>query len=450
MKMFKYLLLAVAFLAINFSFAEEAKVSESVSNTSEVQQVESTVAEVKPEEKTLSEEEQGYIKSRKEMDDLAVETANKIRSSLMDIIGYVREVSPTTADFLAKEYDGFYMIQFVVAFFILLVTFLIVKFVLNSIFYRLAAAFGKANKDSFLAQFISRIHKPINLYTSVAGLYFALVFLFRDPYYVVLITRTVDEMLLLACFWAILVVIDSFFYMVARKFSKKEGSAIAHLLDFLCRVVKIVLITVAVLSVLSSFGLNVGTILASLGIGGMALAFASQETIANFFGSVSIIMDRPFVVGDWVRTSACEGHIEKIGFRSTRVKTFTQTIVTIPNASLAKEAVENYSRMPARKVVQTIGFTYSSTHEQMQNVLPAIRESLSKVEGVDKRFGVLAEFTDFANSSLDLTIVYYTTKIDFAYFTATKTRVNLALMKVVEAHGLSFAFPSTSVYIEKQ
>lgn len=234
--------------------------------------------------------------------------------------------------------------------------------------------------------------------------------------------------------------------LASRKMRNKSSSAYS-LMEFLRKVTKCVIVIIALLSILDNLGANVNAIMASLGIGGMALAFASQDTIANFFGSVSIIIDRPFNVGDWIKAQSFEGNVELIGFRSTRIRTFEKTLVTIPNSILAKESIENFTRMQRRKVIQTIGITYDSTPEQIEAVLPQLREALNNIENIAKGDSRV-DFWDFGASSIDIRVIYYTTSLDYDKFLKTKRQTNLAIMRTIYANGLSFAFPSTSVYVE--
>ncbi|MBO7521123.1 MAG: mechanosensitive ion channel family protein [Opitutales bacterium] len=323
------------------------------------------------------------------------------------------------------------------------------KYVLNALFGKIAKFFSRKNAEGFASEFVRKIRAPINMFAWVLGIYFALIFLIENEGAITAASRAIGILFWCAVFWAVVVLIDALFHASSQKLKKKSANSTANLMEFLRRVVKFFVVVIAALSVLTNCGVNVNTIIASLGIGGMALAFASQDTIANFFGSVSIILDRPFIVGDWVKTSSCEGNVEAIGFRSTRIRTFSNTLVTIPNSILAKDSVENLSKMGARKVVQTLGFTYSSAPEQIEDFLPKLRELVLNIEGVDKRNGVRAEFLDFGASSLNVALVFYTKKIDYASHTETRTRANLAIMRLAKDCGLSFAFPSTSVYIEK-
>ena len=196
-------------------------------------------------------------------------------------------------------------------------------------------------------------------------------------------------------------------------------------------------------------GVKISALVASLGIGGAALAFASKDTIANLFGSISIVADRPFVLGDWVKVGDVEGIVDNVGVRSTRIRTFQKTLVTIPNSVLANESVDNYSKMPTRKVVMTVGLTYSTTADQIEAIIADFKDLLNKNSGVENG-SELVNFVKFNDSSLDIQLIYYTYNTDLAGYLDTMQSVNLSIMRAVEARGLSFAFPSSSIYIEKQ
>jgi len=190
-------------------------------------------------------------------------------------------------------------------------------------------------------------------------------------------------------------------------------------------------------------------LVAGLGVGGLAVALAFQDTLGNFFGSIFILLDRPFAVGDWIKVGDVEGIVEDIGFRSTRIRTFPKTVVSVPNKTVASTTVDNWSKMPKRRVRQTVGVTYETTPEQMEHAVAAIREIVQNDEGVDKEY-IVVRFTEFGDSSLNILVYYFTTAVGFADHAATRERINLAIMRTLENLGLSIAFPTHTVYLEGQ
>jgi len=203
-----------------------------------------------------------------------------------------------------------------------------------------------------------------------------------------------------------------------------------------------------VLYVFQLLGYNVSSLLAGLGIGGLAVALALQDTLSNFFGSVFIFLDRPFMVGDWVKIGDIEGIVEDIGFRSTRIRTWLKTLVSIPNKNVANATIDNWSRMPRRRVFQTIGVTYETTADQMEQAVKEIKKIIENDPGVDKDF-IVVKFSEFGDSSLNITVIYFTIDTTLAGHLETKERINLAIMRKLLDLGLSIAFPTMSIYLEK-
>lgn len=423
--------------------AEQSKAAPAASEQAKTAEAQAS----KPLPANLTKEEIDHLVLQKNIDASAVQNANSIRSVLRSALRAIRGFSTATADALEADFFGILVIQYLAAIFVLLITYFLVKYVFGFVFKRLAALSG-GDENGFAKVFLENVRMPLDVFAIVLGIYFALVFTVSDEAAVAMLSRAIGIVFWCAVFWLVIIISDSVFGAVANKLGQRSAKSTANLVSFARRVVKVILLLIAVLSVLTNCGVNVNSIMASLGIGGVALAFASQDTIANFFGSVSIIIDRPFIVGDLVKTSSAEGTVDAIGFRSTRIRTANKTVITIPNSVLAKDSVENFSKRNTRKVVQTIGLTYSTTADQMESIMADLRASISEIEGVSRRDGVSAEFCDFADSSLNVEIIYYTSKTDRAFYMATRRKVNLAIMRIVEKHGLSFAFPSTSLYIE--
>jgi MscS family membrane protein len=202
-----------------------------------------------------------------------------------------------------------------------------------------------------------------------------------------------------------------------------------------------------VLVIAQALGWPVQSFVAGLGIGGLAFALAAQDTIANLFGSFVVVMDQPFKVGDIVKIGAAEGKVEDIGLRSTKVRTAARTLIVIPNKSVASEAITNFTRMPQRRVDQTIGLTYDTKPEQLEALLEEIRGILRSDEGVHNDT-IVVNFTNYGASSLDIQMVYFSSDPDWGKHMALRERLNLKIMRAVAARGLSFAFPTQTVLLD--
>lgn len=218
--------------------------------------------------------------------------------------------------------------------------------------------------------------------------------------------------------------------------------------QLILRFLRVVVWFLAAVFVVQELGYNVGGLLAGLGVGGLAVALAARDTLANWFGALMIFTDRPFAIGDWIKTGNLEGTVEEIGLRSTKVRTFARTLVSVPNSTLANDVVENFSRMPVRRVSYTLGVTYATTPDMMRESLERIRETLRDHPAVDQTFW-LVRFTDFGASSLDIMVYYFTKTTVWDQYLQAREDINLRIMERLSEIGVSVAFPTRSVYLEK-
>ena len=232
-----------------------------------------------------------------------------------------------------------------------------------------------------------------------------------------------------------------------EKVARSRDLGIAVFMPLIKKMLGFVFGILGVLIVAESLGLEVKTFLAGLGIGGLAVALAAQDTIANMFGSFVVVLDHPFRVGDTVRIAGNEGTVEDIGLRSTRLRTSARTQIVMPNKLVASEAITNLTRMPQRRVDQTIGLTYDTTAAQMEAILADLRALLRHDPGVHPSL-IAAYFMNYGESSLDIQIVYFTSDPDWQQHMAVRERVNLQIMRTVADRKLAFAFPTQTVIHE--
>jgi len=208
---------------------------------------------------------------------------------------------------------------------------------------------------------------------------------------------------------------------------------------------KVFLGVLAFVVAVQNLGYSVAGILAGLGIGGLALALAAQDTVANVFGSIMILLDRPFRVGDWIRGADFEGTVEEIGFRSTRVRTFPKTLVTVPNKRMADMIIDNQQAMPVRRILMSLGVTYGTRPDQLRAAVAGINGIIASLPGIWTD-GTLVRFHEFGASSLNIMVRCFT--LDTAYDEHMRIRedLHLRIMELFEKLGLEFAFPSQTLY----
>ncbi len=301
--------------------------------------------------------------------------------------------------------------------------------------------------DKILAAF----RKPAFFLVFIAGVYAALSVL-------TLPTEPIDlprflyalftSLLIFDCAWVLYSGTEILTFYMERFTDKTESKLDDQLVPIVRRTLRILIMIMALVMIIQNLGYSVSSLLAGLGLGGLAFALAAKDSLANMFGSVTIFTDRPFQVGDWVALGGVEGGIEDVGFRSTRIRTVGKTLITIPNSIIANETIENFSVRTNRHVSMTIGVTYDATPEQLEQAVAAIRKILAENKDVAEA-GQLVYFTEFGASSLDIFINYYSVTTDRVEWLKLKQEINLALMRKIAELGMDFAFPSQTLYLQK-
>jgi MscS family membrane protein len=232
---------------------------------------------------------------------------------------------------------------------------------------------------------------------------------------------------------------------VAQREDNMLDSTFVQMIRLITRVVVIVIGAIYLMRALS--GKPLSALLAGLGIGGLAVALAAQDTLKNFFGSIMIMLDKPFSVGQRVLVEGIDGVVENIGFRSTRVRTLTGHLVTVPNEKMATNSVENIGRRPSIRRLTNITITYDTPPDKVQRALEIIREILENHEGMNSDFPPRVYFNEFNDASLNIMMIYWYFPADYwAYMTFTE-KVNLKIMRAFETEGIEFAFPTTTNYL---
>ncbi|CAN0597692.1 unnamed protein product, partial [Ectocarpus sp. 12 AP-2014] len=209
-----------------------------------------------------------------------------------------------------------------------------------------------------------------------------------------------------------------------------------------------VVIITAVLIAMQSLGYSISGVLAFGGVGGIAVGFAAKDLLANFFGGFIIHLDRPFKVGDWVRSPDrnIEGTVEHIGWRLTTVRTFDKRPLYVPNAAFTTIAVENPSRMSHRRISETIGIRYADVRE-ISTIVSEIRTMLENHEDIESEQTLIVNFLAFNASSLDIMVYCFTKTTQWVKFHEVKQDVLLKISEIIESHGAEVAFPTRTLHV---
>lgn len=211
------------------------------------------------------------------------------------------------------------------------------------------------------------------------------------------------------------------------------------------------IVITGVLLVLQAFGFSISGVLAFGGIGGIAIGFAARDILANFFGALMIFLDRPFSVGDWIRSPDrnIEGTVEDIGWRLTRIRTFDKRPLYLPNSIFTSLAVENPSRMLNRRIYETIGLRYTDV-EKMPLILAKVKTMLEEHNDIDQKQILMVNFVTFGASAVEFFVYTFTETTDWQTYHRVKEDVLLKIAAIVEEQGAEIAFPTQTVHLQMQ
>jgi len=335
-----------------------------------------------------------------------------------------------------------------VAFGFVLAGFLL-RLILNKVVtHRLASLAAKTDTEADdLAT--AAIVNPLGMILPVLGIYLAVRILLNSAEWRDTADKIFAVVSILVVTWTFFKLADALSVLLNELAAKTDSKLDDQVVPLLRKTLKIFLAILAFILIAQNLGYSVSGLLAGLGIGGLALAMASKDTLANLFGSVMILVDRPFHVGDWITFPGGDGVVEEVGMRSTRVRTFAKTVISIPNQALANATVENHSLMPKRRIKFTLGVTYQSTVAQVEALVAAIEAYLKGNPDIDQEF-MLVKFTDFNASSLDIFVYCFTVTTDWTQHLSVKQDVNLKIMSLVEETGMGIAYPTQTVHLVEE
>jgi len=244
-------------------------------------------------------------------------------------------------------------------------------------------------------------------------------------------------------------IIDTLEVKLTTKLRERHSdSSLVNLLPILIKVLKAIIIFMLLAGFLQSFGYNVSSLIAGFGITGIAVGFAAKETIGNVFGSLGLLGDKVYKIGDYIKFNDIEGYVEKINLRSTSIRTLDNFVVNVANNKIANEEITNVSKCKKRKIDITVGVEYGTPNEKIDKAVEILKEIATNNEQIIGS-GMFTTIEGLNNSSIDIRMFAYTTETAWAKYKVVKGNVIREIIHKFREEGISFAFPSTSVYVEK-
>lgn len=315
----------------------------------------------------------------------------------------------------------------------------------------------KRRNQYFDEQMILTLAPPLRFFISLVGVWLATLIV-TIPIEIRSHTQNaITSLFIVAVFWAIYREIGAVFGMLQAKAAEPDVVSPANetMLHFAARLIKTIVALVAFVIMLQRWGIDLNGLLAGLGLGGLAVALAAQEVLANLIGYFVIMTDAPFQVGDFVVAEKFQGTVEIIGFRTTRVRSPDRALVLVPNRIMSNEIMTNWSQSSAAgprrgrtRLNITLGVTYSTSPDQMQTVVAALHDMLKEHDRVLKD-SIIVNFVGFGASSLDILVVCLVRTRSWSDLQNIKQEINLRIMRILQECNVSLAFPTQTIVLDK-
>ncbi len=339
---------------------------------------------------------------------------------------------------------------------LILIVFLGIRKIFAKVVISRLRKFTQSTTTDIDDQVLNAVAEPLKFVPIIVGVFvFANYFEFNKEVEEFLFT-VVRSLIAFVMFWGTFMILTPV-SSILEKFLANMSRESEHLFaeeftGLIIKSAKLMIIGVAIIIILSQWGINVLPLLTGLGIAGMAIAFAAKDSIENIFGGVKIIMSGIFKRGDWIQTPSVEGTVEEIGIATTNIRTFAKAMQSVPNSVLATEPITNWSKMSARRIKMMIGLEYRTQANAIENIIDKMREYLRDNPDIanpgEKKVVQMVHLVEFGGSSIDISLYYFTNTVNWMEWRRVKHENMLAFIAIVESEGASFAFPSQSVYVE--
>jgi MscS family membrane protein len=352
------------------------------------------------------------------------------------------------ADLVQDTYFGNSILNYAEALGIVLASILVGKVVyfFTNMYLKKLTAKTETRLDDLL---IDAIEEPLVVFIFAGGLYVAIQTLAMPPGALAAAMGIVTTVFVMAVAWLIIRFIDIAVQEYLLPLSKKsETNLDDQLIPLFSKGLKAIVAVVGILVVLSNFGVDITALIAGLGIGGLAFALASKDTVENMFGAFAILLDKPFMVGDRITVDGVTGDVLEVGLRSTRLQSLDNTEIYIPNSKVVMSRIENVSRPdPALVITATLSIVYQTPSAKLEEGIGIVKTILSQSEGVHQKYAPTVIFKEFSQSSLDIMVKYWID--DYKEKWTIIDRVNRGIKERFEKSGIEFAYPTQTVILSK-
>lgn len=298
----------------------------------------------------------------------------------------------------------------------------------------------------------SAFYHPIKIFFIILGFYLAIVFL-KEP------LKITDNIMFVAYKAFVIISTIAFAKGIATSFTPKSSfykkikektskEVEDSMFDFVLKIIRGIIYIIAGFIVITALGVNLNGLVAGLGIGGVILTLAAQDTAKNLFAGLVVFLDKPFIVGDWIQVDAFEGTVEDITFRSTRVRTFENSLVNIPNSIIANASIVNWSKMEKRRYRTNLCIELDTPLEKLEKFKKRVEDML---QGRDAIYddSIVVKFDNIIDNGLNVVICSYTNSVDYTSYIAEREDINYKIMKILQEENIGLAYDTKTVYVKK-
>lgn len=298
----------------------------------------------------------------------------------------------------------------------------------------------------------SAFYKPLAVFFTIFGIYISIVFL-RVPLAItdeaMQIVRKVFEIVSVIAFARGLAASFDPKSSLVKKMKEKTSKDVEDsMFDFILKIVRAIIYIVAGFIVITLLGVNLNGLVAGLGVGGVIVTLAAQDTAKNLFGGLVIFLDKPFIVGDWIEMSPYEGTVEDITFRSTRVRTFENSVVNIPNSIISNSSIINWSKMEKRRYKTNLCLELDTPLEKLDIFQKRVREMLQQREAIYDE-SIIVKFDEIKDNGINVLVSSYTDSVDYPSYLAEKENINRKIMKILREENIELAYDTKTLYVKQ-
>lgn len=326
--------------------------------------------------------------------------------------------------------------------------FLLLRKLFTKYIYKMLISLFRKTPTELFTQILLAYERPVHWLFIIIGIYVAIGYFPYIDQGGDLFTKIIQASIIFLISWGLYNLASST-SIIFENINKKTKFALDEILvPFISKSLRFIIVAISITIILEVFEYEISGFIAGLGLGGLAFALAAQDALANLFGGFVILTERPFTIGEWIATPSVEGTVEDITFRSTKVRTFGQALVTVPNSTLANEPITNWSKMGKRRVSFNLRLTYDTPTNKIKSVVQQINDLLKNHSEIHQET-IFVTFDDYKENGADILLYFFTKTTVWGEHLAVKEEINFKILEILEREEVSIAIPSRRLYSDK-